>query len=472
MALVGNISGSILQNSTIGVSGTLIVANRPDTSFPTFPGSDVSLFVSGSIGGKGGSSREISLFGGDVVTSGSLTAQNGLSGSLTTLVDGTSYLIAGTNITITSASNGAVTISSPTGNQGATGPTGPQGATGPQGPQGSTGPQGPQGATGPQGPQGETGPTGPQGTTGPTGPQGETGPTGPQGQTGPTGPQGTTGPTGPQGTTGPTGPQGATGPGFTTIATPGDGRVLVSDGSSNSARAEANLTFSGSVLVVNGDLTVNGSTTTVSSSNLVIFDPLVGFGFDSGSVPRANGDRGFIGGLATGGNAAVFWQNSASEFVVARTDTNASGSTVNITSYGNFHAAEVTGSNFQVGGELNVTGSAKVDGNTTLGNDASLDFVKFNAAVSSSILPAGDKVYDLGAYNQRWANIYTGDLHLRNERGHYTIIEEAEHLTIRNNLNGKLYKFVLEEIEEVKPEPVVEAPKKARAPRKSKKSDV
>jgi hypothetical protein len=36
----------------------------------------------------------------------------GLSGSLTKLADGTSYLIAGTNVTIASASNGAVTISS------------------------------------------------------------------------------------------------------------------------------------------------------------------------------------------------------------------------------------------------------------------------------------------------------------------------------------------------------------------------
>jgi hypothetical protein len=44
------------------------------------------------------------------VVSGTLSATQGLSGSLTRLVDGTSYLIAGSAITITSASNGAVTI--------------------------------------------------------------------------------------------------------------------------------------------------------------------------------------------------------------------------------------------------------------------------------------------------------------------------------------------------------------------------
>jgi hypothetical protein len=43
---------------------------------------------------------------------GAISASLGLSGSLTQLVDGTSYLIAGSNVTITSASNGAVTIAS------------------------------------------------------------------------------------------------------------------------------------------------------------------------------------------------------------------------------------------------------------------------------------------------------------------------------------------------------------------------
>jgi hypothetical protein len=54
-------------------------------------------------------------FGGDVNASGSVRAELGLSGSLTQLSDGTSYLIEGANITITSASNGAVTIASTAG---------------------------------------------------------------------------------------------------------------------------------------------------------------------------------------------------------------------------------------------------------------------------------------------------------------------------------------------------------------------
>jgi hypothetical protein len=45
----------------------------------------------------------------------------------------------------------------------------------------------------------------------------------------------------------------------------------------------------------------------------------------------------------------------------------------------------------------------------------------------------------------RWANVYTGDLHLKNDRGDYTIIEEEDALTLRNNKTGKVYNFVLEE---------------------------
>jgi hypothetical protein len=57
-------------------------------------------------------------FTGDVsvpnlYSSGVVTASLGLSGSLTRLIDGTSYLIAGTGVTLASASNGAVTISAP-----------------------------------------------------------------------------------------------------------------------------------------------------------------------------------------------------------------------------------------------------------------------------------------------------------------------------------------------------------------------
>tara|TARA_Y100001963_G_scaffold54384_1_gene76177 strand:- start:741 stop:2483 length:1743 start_codon:yes stop_codon:yes gene_type:complete len=43
--------------------------------------------------------------------------------------------------------------------------------------------------------------------------------------------------------------------------------------------------------------------------------------------------------------------------------------------------------------------------------------------------------------------LQTQDLVLNNERGHYLIVEEEEYLSIKNEKTGKLYKFVLEEID-------------------------
>ena len=78
-------------------------------------GGDTYLFISGSIGAKDSTTKGIAVFGGDSVISGSVTSLKGLSGSLTTLTDGTEYMIAGTNITINTGSSGALTISATTG---------------------------------------------------------------------------------------------------------------------------------------------------------------------------------------------------------------------------------------------------------------------------------------------------------------------------------------------------------------------
>lgn len=114
--ITNNISGSAANSSKIGITGSVIISNDP--VFPSLPGTDVVFFVSGSTDGTNKSS-----FGGDLIVSGAMSiggdllevtgtiaATLGFSGSLTKLTDGTSYLIAGSNVTIASASNGAITI--------------------------------------------------------------------------------------------------------------------------------------------------------------------------------------------------------------------------------------------------------------------------------------------------------------------------------------------------------------------------
>ena len=101
--------------------------------------------------------------------------------------------------------------------------------------------------------------------------------------------------------------------------------------------------------------------------------------------------------------------------------------------------------------------SAAADAHLTIQPDGDL---KLNAAgdivvdpTGNSILPLNDNDVNLGANAKRWAHIYTanittGDLRLNNDRGDWLIVEETDYLSIRNQKTGKLYKFVLEEIEE------------------------
>jgi hypothetical protein len=101
---------------------------------------------------------------------------------------------------------------------------------------------------------------------------------------------------------------------------------------------------------------------------------------------------------------------------------------------------------------LTLSGSA-IDLNASVGSG--VNFKKDGSAFAiagqtpdgiTGLFPNTDSGASLGSPQRRWANVYTGDLHLRNDRGNWTIIEEEEYLSITNNISGKRYKFVLEEI--------------------------
>jgi hypothetical protein len=78
-------------------------------------------------------------------------------------------------------------------------------------------------------------------------------------------------------------------------------------------------------------------------------------------------------------------------------------------------------------------------------------------AVAGNISPTANNSYNLGSSSYRWANLYTGDLHLSNAghedgnivdgtKGDWTIQEGEENLYIINNKSGKKYKFALSEV--------------------------
>ena len=70
--------------------------------------------------------------------------------------------------------------------------------------------------------------------------------------------------------------------------------------------------------------------------------------------------------------------------------------------------------------------------------------------------PAADNTQNLGASNKRWANVYSGDVHLNNTgmggnevdgtEGNWTMQEGADDLFLINRITGKKYKFNLTEV--------------------------
>lgn len=100
-----NVTSGTDGSITIGTSGTYLTLDSL-TSAPsvTFSG---DVYIEGAL--YGGSPLDIAS---DINATGVVVAHGGLSGSLTTLTDGSSYLVAGTGISITTGSNGQITIES------------------------------------------------------------------------------------------------------------------------------------------------------------------------------------------------------------------------------------------------------------------------------------------------------------------------------------------------------------------------
>jgi len=88
-------------------------------------------------------------------------------------------------------------------------------------------------------------------------------------------------------------------------------------------------------------------------------------------------------------------------------------------------------------------------GNLTL--DSAGDIILDPAG--SDVLPPSDNTVNLGSASKRWDHIHTvdittGDLHMKNDRGDWTIVEEENYLCVVNNRTNKRYKMMLEEIED------------------------
>jgi len=96
----------------------------------------------------------------------------------------------------------------------------------------------------------------------------------------------------------------------------------------------------GSNLTITGNLTVNGSSTTLDTVNTIIEDPILLLGKDQTGV--AAYDLGFVGERGDSNNAVFIWKESADEFQAGTTTGTGDGTTVTLAGFADFQAAGMT----------------------------------------------------------------------------------------------------------------------------------
>jgi hypothetical protein len=128
---------------------------------------------------------------------------------------------------------------------------------------------------------------------------------------------------------------------------------------------------------------------------------------------------------------------------------------------------QTTSSGINVAGSIAVSGN--VDGRDIAADGSKLDGIAAGATVglptsggelsgdliTHEVRPDGNNTRSLGTSSKRWSNVFTNDLHLSNKGGSnkvdntwgdFTIQEGMEDLFLINNRNGKMFKFVLQEV--------------------------
>ena len=175
-------------------------------------------------------------------------------------------------------------------------------------------------------------------------------------------------------------------------------------------------------LTVTGDLKVNGSTTTVNTTNLLVEDAIIQLGSASHGSSTADGDRGLIFSQSGSVNPAFWWDQSASEFVLGRSSTSHTGSAMAISSPGDYLDLTV--------GKLSFDSSASdyIDLATHLKVVAAADIVLNSGG---NVVPNADDGGSLGDVSKGFSDLYLasgGKLDFA--QGDVTVTHAANVLTV------------------------------------------
>jgi len=171
----------------------------------------------------------------------------------------------------------------------------------------------------------------------------------------------------------------------------------------------------------------------------------IGFGTTSMTLPTGDGSTGQF--IKTDGSGTLSFATVSTSIALDEIATGDAASSL-ATSAGNITLdAQGNDTDIIFKGTDN---TADITMLTLDGSDAG------TAIFNNHVLPTSDDAQDLGSGTKQWRDIYTGDINLNNTktrdnevdgtRGSWTIQEGEENLFILNRLNGKKYKFNLEEV--------------------------
>ena len=197
----------------------------------------------------------------------------------------------------------------------------------------------------------------------------------------------------------------------------------------------------GSTLALHGGATIRGDLTTKGSVTLgdgTSDDITISGRISSNIIPNSTHNLG----SAADEFGSLFLQNISGSGIIRNVGSISGSGDLAVT--GAIHANAFYGDGSGLSGVDSVSGSSRHY--STTGFETSGYLKVTGSSTLGHALPIADITYDLGSPAKRWRNIYTGDLHLRNDRGDWTVIEEEDYLTITNNKNGKRYKLLMEEI--------------------------
>ena len=135
----------------------------------------------------------------------------------------------------------------------------------------------------------------------------------------------------------------------------GGGDTYISESSANV------LSLNAATTVVTGNLTINGTTTTIDTTNLLIDDPLMLLARTQSGTPTL--DSGLIIERGSSTNVGIIWDESLDQFAtINTTDTATTAGNVTIASYANLQAGNIT-----TGGQILTPGGSNLALNPNTG---------------------------------------------------------------------------------------------------------